>query len=68
LNNAKGIDNVEEYLACLHRYTPSFLSQLVGAWTNNSNGKYLTTIQTPDPSNRSSIELTFNVKQGLKEE
>jgi hypothetical protein len=65
LNYARGIDNVEEYLVGLRLDIPSFLSQLVSGWTNNSNGKYLTAIQVPDQSNRSSIELTFNAKTGL---
>ena len=33
LNNARGIDNVEEYLAGLRLDIPSFLGQLVSAWT-----------------------------------
>jgi hypothetical protein len=66
LNNAKAIDNVEEYLTGLRHDILSYMSQLVSAWTNNSNGKYLAAIQVPDPSNRSSFELTFNAKTGLK--
>jgi hypothetical protein len=65
LNNAKGINNINEHIRGLHHQIPVFLQQLVNAWSENKGESYLIAFQIPDAANKRSIELTFKAGSGV---